>query len=87
MKIRQNVDYTTRDYEGFRNDMLTLLKQKIPEYSDFSQSDMGVVLIELLAHGLDIISFYNDRIANEMFPDTALDRESIVKHCRRLGYE
>lgn len=87
MKVRQNVDYTTRDYEGFRNDMLTLLKQKIPEYSDFSQSDMGVVLIELLAHGLDIISFYNDRIANEIFPDTALDRESIVKHCRRLGYE
>lgn len=87
MQIRQNVDYTTRDYEGFRNDMLTLLKQKIPEYSDFSQSDMGVVLIELLAHGLDIISFYNDRIANEIFPDTALDRESIVKHCRRLGYE
>lgn len=87
MNIRQNVDYTTRDYEGFRNDMLTLLKQKIPEYSDFSQSDMGVVLIELLAHGLDIISYYNDRIANEIFPDTALDRESIVKHCRRLGYE
>ena len=87
MKIRQNVDYTTRDYEGFRNDMLTLLKEKIPEYSDFSQSDMGVVLIELLAHGLDIISYYNDRIANEMFPDTAIDRESIVKHCRRLGYE
>ena len=42
MKVRQNVDYTTRDYEGFRNDMLTLLKQKIPEYSDFSQSDMGL---------------------------------------------
>ena len=36
-----NLDYTTRDYEGFRNDMLTLLKQKIPEYSDFSQSDIN----------------------------------------------
>ena len=87
MQTRQNVDYTTRDYEGFRNDMLKLLKEKIPDYSDFSQSDMGVVLIELLAHGLDIISYYNDRVANEIFPDTALDRESIVKHCRRLGYE
>ena len=85
--LRTNVDYTTRDYEGFRNDMISLLKTKIPEYSDFSESDMGIVLIELLAHGLDIVSYYNDRIANEIFPDTAIERESIIKHCRRLGYE
>ena len=87
MKYRSNVDYTTRDYEGFRNDMIELLKKKIPEYSDFSESDMGIVLIELLAHGLDVISFYNDKVANEIFPDTATERESIIKHCRRLGYE
>lgn len=86
MTIR-NVDYTTRDYEGFRNDMIELLKLKVPEYSDFSESDMGIVLIELLSHGLDILSYYNDRIANEIFPDTAVERESIIKHCRRLGYE
>lgn len=84
---QRNIDYTTRDYEGFRNDMIELLKAKVPEYSDFSESDMGIVLIELLAHGLDILSYYNDRIANEIFPDTAVDRESIIKHCRRLGYE
>lgn len=83
----RTIDYTTRDYEGFRNDMIELLKVKIPEYSDFSESDMGVVLIELLAHGLDILSYYNDKVANEIFPDTATERESIIKHCRRLGYE
>lgn len=87
MNYRNNVDYTTRDYEGFRNDMIELLKKKIPEYSDFSQSDMGIVLIELLAHGLDVLSYYNDKVANEIFPDTAVERESIIKHCRRLGYE
>lgn len=87
MKYRSNVDYTTRDYEGFRTDLIELLKKKIPEYSDFSQSDMGVVLIELLAHGLDVLSYYNDKVANEVFPDTAVERESIIKHCRRLGYE
>lgn len=85
--LRVGVDYTSRDYEGFRNDMIALLKTKIPEYSDFSESDMGIVLIELMSHGLDILSYYNDRIANEIFPDTAIERESIIKHCRRLGYE
>lgn len=87
MRDKTNIDYTTRDYEGFRHDMLELLKKKIPQYSDFSESDMGVVLIELLSHGLDIVSFYNDKVANEIFPNTAMERESIIKHCRRLGYE
>lgn len=86
MALQRNVDYTSRDYEGFRNDMIELLKQKVPEYSDFSESDMGIVLIELLAHGLDVLSYYNDKVANEIFPDTATERESIIKHCRRLGY-
>lgn len=87
MQPRKGVDYVTRDYEGFRTDMLQLLKQKIPEYSDFSQSDAGVVLIELLAHGLDILSYYNDRVANEIYPETAVERENIIRHCRRFGYE
>ena len=87
MNIRPNVDYSTRDYEGFRTDMLNLLVQKIPEYTDLSSSDFGVVLIELLAHGLDILSYYNDKVANEVFLDTAKERENIIMLAKRLGYE
>lgn len=75
MEVRREIDYSTRDYEGFRNDMIEMLKKKIPEYSDFSQSDAGIVLIELLAHGLDILSFYNDVVANEVFLSTARERK------------
>ena len=86
MNIRPNVDYSTRDYEGFRTDMLDLLVQKIPEYTDLSSSDFGVVLIELLAHGLDILSYYNDKVANEVFLDTAKERENVIMLARRMGY-
>lgn len=85
--VNRNIDYSTRDYEGFRQDLIDLLKQKIPEYTDFSQSDAGIVLIELLAHGLDILSYYNDVVANEVFLPTAKDRESVIKLCRLIGYE
>ena len=44
MQKRQNVDYTTRDYEGFRSDMIELLKQKLPQYSDFS-SEISFYLV------------------------------------------
>lgn len=84
--MARNIDYSTRDYEGFRNDMINLLKQKVPEYTDFSESDLGVVLIELMAHGLDIVSFYNDIVANEVFFETAKERESVTKIANTLGY-
>lgn len=86
MKTRAGVNMSTRDYEGFRTDMIEMLKQKIPEYSDFSSSDMGIVLIELMAHGLDVLSYYNDKVANELFLETATERESVARLTRMLGY-
>lgn len=88
MNIRKNVDYTNKDYESFRQDMIVRLQQKIPEYTDTSESDFGIVLIELLAHGLDILSYYNDRVAREMFLDSAMERDSVVSIATNiLGYE
>ena len=88
MKVRDNVDYTNRDYAGFRQDMITRLQQLIPEYTDTSDSDAGIVLIDLLAHGLDIVSYYNDKVANEVFLPTARERSSVMMIAQGiLGYE
>lgn len=86
MKTRAGVNMSTRDYEGFRTDMIEMLKKKIPEYSDFSSSDMGIVMIELMAHGLDVLSYYNEKVANELFLETASERESVARLTRMLGY-
>lgn len=86
MKLRDNVDYSTRDYEGFRADMIDLLLKNIPGYTDVSSSDFGITLIELLAHGLDIISYYNDKVANEVFLDTAKEKENVRMLAKRMGY-
>lgn len=88
MKVRNNVDYTNRDYAGFRQDMIQRLQQLIPEYTDTSDSDAGIVLIDLLAHGLDILSYYNDKVANEVFLATAKERSSVMMIAQGiLGYE
>lgn len=83
---RSDLDYTTRDYDGFRNMMLQKLKDKIPEYSDFSENDLGVVLIELLALGQDIQSYYIDKVANESRLNTAMERQNIIELCATLDY-
>lgn len=80
------IDYTSKDYESFRNDMINQLKVKMPEYTDLSQSDAGIVILELLAQGLDIISYYQDVIANEAFLVTEEQRSNALKWCQVLGY-
>ena len=82
----KGIDYTSKDYESFRNDMIKQLRVKMPEYTDIRQSDAGIVLLELLAQGLDVISYYQDVIANEVFLSTAEQRSNALKWCQMLGY-
>lgn len=83
---KEGVDYLTLDYEGFRQMMIDRLKEKLPEYTDYSETDMGIVLIELIAHGLDILSYYKDRQALECFLSTARERKNVIMHCKLFGY-
>lgn len=80
------IDYTSKDYEAFRTDMLNQLGILMPEYTDLRQSDAGVVILELLAQGLDIISYYQDVLANEVFLTTEQQRSNALKWCQMLGY-
>ena len=80
------IDYTSRDYEAFKNDMINFLKVNMPEYTDLSETDAGIVLLEALANGLDILSLYLDNVANDVFLPTTQDRKTAVVLARSLGY-
>jgi len=84
---RQVIDYLARDYASFRQELLSLIPQKLPEWTDRSEADFGVVLIELFSYMADILSYYQDRIANEAFLTTAQERRSVIQHLRLIGYE
>lgn len=85
-KVIDRLDYTTRDYEGFRELMINRLKELMPEYTDIRQSDAGIVILELNAMCLDILSYYLDSIANECFIVMAEQRSNVLKFCKMLGY-
>ena len=80
------IDYTSRDYDSIREAMIAKLKEKIPEYTDTSETDMGIVLLECLAVGADIVSFYQDTQANETMLATCEQRKSALNWCNMLGY-
>lgn len=85
-KPTQGIDYTSRDYEAFRELLLAKLQEKMPEYTDTSETDAGIVILEALANGLDILSLYADIVANDVILPTTQDRKLAVILARCLGY-
>ncbi len=90
INLRENrlvIDYLARDYESFRQAVIDLIPSKIPEWTDRAEADFGIALVELFAYMADILSYYQDRVANESFLSTAQERRSIIEHLRLIGYE
>jgi hypothetical protein len=80
-------DYTNKDYASLRAAMLALARERLPEWTDHSPNDLGVVLVELFAYMGDLILHYQDHIANESYLDSARERRSLVNLLRLIGYE
>jgi predicted phage baseplate assembly protein len=81
------IDYVTKDYEGFKQGMLNQIPLLLPDWTDRGEADFGVVLIELVAYVADILSYYQDRVANEAFLATATQRRSVTELLRLIGYQ
>ena len=85
-KPNEKIDYITRDYDAFKELMIQKLKEKMPEYTDTSETDAGIVILEALANGLDILSLYLDIVANDVLLPTTQDRGIAVLLAKCLGY-
>lgn len=81
------IDYTSKDYASLRDTLLALATDKLPEWTDHSPNDLGVLLLELFAHVGDALFYHQDRIAAESFLETAIERRSVVQLLRLIGYE
>ena len=85
---RPVIDYMARDDESLRQAMRERIPELLPEWTDYTdEADFGNVLLELFAHMGDILSYYQDRIANESFLGTAQTRRSIIQHLQLIGYK
>jgi len=81
------VDYMARDYDSLLQSMRELIPARLPEWKSYaSEADFGNVLLQLFAHMGDILSYYQDRVANESFLGTAQSRRSVIDHLKLIGY-
>lgn len=81
------IDYTNKDFASLRQALLEYVQVRLPEMTDLSANDPGVVLLELFAAMGDSIFYDQDRKVNESYLDTAVERRSVLNHLRLIGYE
>jgi len=81
------IDYTSRDFNSIRDDLLNYARRYYPNtFKDFSESGFGSLMVDTTAYIGDILSFYLDYSVNESFLDTAIEYENILKLGRQMGY-
>ena len=81
------IDYLSKDYAGFRQALLDFIPTRLPAWTERSEADIGMMLMELLAATADNLSYMQDRVGNEAFLETATQRRSVANHLALLGYQ
>src|SRR5688572_9988889 len=90
------LSYRVGTHAAFRARMLAAIAAAAPaggasrplaRLTTRSLDDMSIALLDSVATVADILTFYQERIANEGYLRTALERRSVLELARAIGYE
>jgi hypothetical protein len=84
--MARKINYNSRNFADIRNELINFVKQYYPDvFSDFNDSSVGMMLLELNAAVGDVLSFHTDRMLQETQIDYAQERRSIMAMARTFG--
>jgi hypothetical protein len=81
------IDYLAKDYSSFRQALLDFVPTRPVSWTERSEADMGMMLLELFAYTADNLSYMQDRVASEAFLSTATQRRSVAGHLQLIGHQ
>lgn len=80
------INYAGTDFISLRDSLIEYIKAVYPlDYDYFVESDLGMMLIELVAYMGAVMSMKADMLANENFLLTARNRNSVKKLLELIG--
>lgn len=80
-------DYTARDYDGIMAMFKDNIPNLTPEWTDTSDTDMGMAILSLNAVGFEIMSYQIDKATRENLLPLAKTKRGILLLTKFLGYE
>lgn len=74
------------DFQNIKTNLAAFLKSK-DTFKDYNFTGSGInTLLDVLTYNTQYNAYYLNMVANEMFLDSALQRNSVVSHAKLLGY-
>jgi len=87
-ELLPSLNYTNQDFASLKTRIALLVEQRFAnDFSDFFESDLGVMLMEMWAFAADMLSFKMDQIANEPFIDTVAELDNAFRICKANGFQ
>lgn len=84
--MSKKINYFARNFNDTRVELINFIKQYYPNLlSDFNDSSIGSVFIDLNAAVTDLLSLHTDRVFQETQIDYAKERSSILSNARTFG--
>lgn len=84
------IAYRAGNYEQFRETMLARISASqllSLGLRTRNSDDFSIALLDTWAEVADVLTFYQERIANESYLRTATERRSVLELARTIGYE
>ena len=80
------IDFAATDFASIKDKLIEYIQAVYPlDYQNFSETDLGVMLIELVSYMGAVMSFKADAIAHESFLRTAKKRDNVRKLLELIG--
>ena len=74
------------DFDGIKASLKTFMQSQT-EFTDYDFDGSGIsVLLDVLSYNTHYMSYYLNMVGNEMFMDSAINRDSVVSLAKQLGY-
>ena len=87
-KKQEYIDYAGTDFYAIRQNLLEYIKAVYPiDYQNYSESDLGLMLIEVVAYMGSVLSLKGDMLANENYLRTVKNRNNLKKLLELVGVD
>ena len=84
----KEVKYLNKNFRDFKADLITFTKQYYPStWTDFNESNPGMIMLELAAYVGDVLSFYIDNQFKENLLAYAEEEKNIINIAQAFGYK
>ena len=81
------INFTNRDYNTIRKDLINQLKSMTDKWNDTNESDASMIFINTLAGISAMLNFYIDKQCNEAYINLAKEDKNVLSLLELLNYK